>query len=392
MKLKLSQVAGLFFDIPAFLRDHPNLTVVASIMLASTQAIADEPGGTQYYLSGNLMTGFVSTSPAEPDCESEKSGYTLAAGGVLTFYTKSLAMDAGLGVYSGSVTGSVIKQPSGCATADNERIEFTTASVIISPKWRLTESMELGPILLTTAGADASYSPDLDADTIPRFYGGLQLAHSWADPMAYNLRVGLYGMFSLNNGDRAVSMFGVSATAGIPLTKPQTIVQTKVEYKTRTRTKTVEKVVYQPIYVFQTHSINFETDSSNLTRESEAFVYEIGASLSESRDAWEVMEIGGHTDKTGSDEKNVRLSQERAESVKRALIQKDIPEGRISAKGYGSSMPLVEGEDSVSLAKNRRVEISFSGSFDQTRLGPVLDKIRRKYERPLTCGDKDSCK
>jgi OmpA-OmpF porin, OOP family len=129
-----------------------------------------------------------------------------------------------------------------------------------------------------------------------------------------------------------------------------------------------------------------------LTKESEAFVYEIGAALSENRDAWEIMEIGGHTDVTGSDEKNVRLSQDRAESVKRALIQKDIPEGRISAKGYGSSMPLVEGEDSVSLAKNRRVEISFSGSFDQTRLGPVLDKIRRKYERPFTCGDKDSCK
>jgi len=392
MKLKTKQVVVLRPGFLMILLKPTIVTSLAYLATASAGAYAADGQGTQYYLSGQLMSGLVSTAPADPDCESKKSGYTLNAGGTLTFVSKSLSVDAGLGVYSGNVTGTVLKQPSGCVRADNERIEFTSAGILISPKWRMTEALEFGPILLSTAGVDASYSPDLNADRIPRFYGGLQFSKVWMDPSSYNIQLGLYGMFSLNNGDRTVSMFGVSAAAGIPLTKPQTIVQTKVEYKTRTRTKTVEKVVYQPIYVFQTQNINFETDSSNLTRESEKFVHEIGAALNENRDAWEVLEIGGHTDITGNDEKNVSLSQDRAESVKRALIQKDIPEGRMSAKGYGASVPLVEGEDAVSLAKNRRVEISFSGSFDQSRLGPILDRIRRKYERPTTCIDKDACR
>jgi OOP family OmpA-OmpF porin len=67
--------------------------------------------------------------------------------------------------------------------------------------------------------------------------------------------------------------------------------------------------------------------------------------------------IEGHTDSTGSYALNAELSQKRAESVKEYLIEKGINSSRLSAKGYGSSKPLVSNETLESRKKNRRVEL-----------------------------------
>lgn len=69
------------------------------------------------------------------------------------------------------------------------------------------------------------------------------------------------------------------------------------------------------------------------------------------------LSIEGHTDSTGSYELNRDLSQKRAESVKKYLIEKGIDESRLLAKGFGSSKPLVSNETLASRRKNRRVEL-----------------------------------
>jgi outer membrane protein OmpA-like peptidoglycan-associated protein len=53
---------------------------------------------------------------------------------------------------------------------------------------------------------------------------------------------------------------------------------------------------------------------------------------------------------------NMRLSQERADSVRTYLIRKGVAKERITAKGYGPDKPDSDGKDPASLAKNRRVE------------------------------------
>lgn len=52
--------------------------------------------------------------------------------------------------------------------------------------------------------------------------------------------------------------------------------------------------------------------------------------------------IVGHTDRLGTDEYNMKLSVERANSIRQYLILKGIPEDRITATGVGESMPLVK--------------------------------------------------
>lgn len=62
--------------------------------------------------------------------------------------------------------------------------------------------------------------------------------------------------------------------------------------------------------------------------------------------------VEGHTDASGSEGYNLKLSQRRASAVKNALIQRGVASGRVDAMGFGESMPI-----SSSAAANRRVEI-----------------------------------
>jgi len=68
------------------------------------------------------------------------------------------------------------------------------------------------------------------------------------------------------------------------------------------------------------------------------------------------MEIQGHTDNVGKREKNVALSQARAESVKAYLVSKGIDAARLNAKGYGPDAPKYDNKKPKERAKNRRVE------------------------------------
>ncbi|MBM9514910.1 OmpA family protein [Desulfogranum marinum] len=64
------------------------------------------------------------------------------------------------------------------------------------------------------------------------------------------------------------------------------------------------------------------------------------------------IEVGGHTDSTGSEQYNQQLSLRRAHSVENALIQQGVAYNRIRAVGYGETRPI-----SSSHAMNRRVEV-----------------------------------
>ena len=73
--------------------------------------------------------------------------------------------------------------------------------------------------------------------------------------------------------------------------------------------------------------------------------------------AYRVM-IEGHTDSIGADSYNRRLSEKRAESVKRYLVQHfPIQSDRLVVKGYGKSKPIASNDTPDGRDKNRRVEI-----------------------------------
>ena len=70
------------------------------------------------------------------------------------------------------------------------------------------------------------------------------------------------------------------------------------------------------------------------------------------------IEISGHTDSTGTREYNLDLSERRAGSVKRYMVEKGIDESRITNRGAGPDEPIDTNKSAAGRAKNRRIEFT----------------------------------
>src|SRR5271157_197873 len=81
------------------------------------------------------------------------------------------------------------------------------------------------------------------------------------------------------------------------------------------------------------------------------------------------LDIEGHTDSTGSDELNQKLSDQRAGSVRKYLVEQGLPETSLIAVGFGSSMPVADNSTAAGRQQNRRVEIIVSGEVIGARIG-----------------------
>lgn len=68
------------------------------------------------------------------------------------------------------------------------------------------------------------------------------------------------------------------------------------------------------------------------------------------------IEISGHTDNTGNEEQNKKLSEARAKAVADYLNLKNIDNTRITYKGYGSLKPIASNDNDIGRQQNRRVE------------------------------------
>jgi outer membrane protein OmpA-like peptidoglycan-associated protein len=106
------------------------------------------------------------------------------------------------------------------------------------------------------------------------------------------------------------------------------------------------------------NNVNFATGKSDLLPEDFTTLDVIGQVMLK----WPQLqiEIGGHTDNTGSAGLNQRLSEARANAVLKYLLDKypTLNAGQFTAKGYGLSKPLVPNTNSLNRAKNRRVEFT----------------------------------
>lgn len=104
-----------------------------------------------------------------------------------------------------------------------------------------------------------------------------------------------------------------------------------------------------------TLDVKFKTNSAVLLPESNKDLVEFADVMQKHPEL--KAEIAGYTDSVGDATYNKRLSQKRAESVKKNLVEKQgIDAQRLTAKGYGKENPIADNKTKVGRAKNRRVE------------------------------------
>lgn len=153
-----------------------------------------------------------------------------------------------------------------------------------------------------------------------------------------------------------------------PVTRVETvyvekpIVQTKTDTLYITKTVEVEKPAAPPTDLSKVEKgqsmtlegILFDKGSAKITKSSEAVLAGVVKTLADNPDI--MVEIQGHTDNTGNETANMKLSARRADAVKAYLVQNGIAKDRLTAKGYGQTKPAASNDTPEGRAKNRRIQ------------------------------------
>jgi OmpA-OmpF porin, OOP family len=103
-------------------------------------------------------------------------------------------------------------------------------------------------------------------------------------------------------------------------------------------------------------TINFERAKADLTMDSTQTLKDL-AQIANECPTFSI-QIEGHTDAEGTDERNQRLSDRRARAVADFLSQNGVDPHRLSTAGYGASRPIADNSTPEGRARNRRIEFT----------------------------------
>lgn len=134
-----------------------------------------------------------------------------------------------------------------------------------------------------------------------------------------------------------------------------------------------ETVVVTPEKLELTRNIHFEFDKATIRAESFPVLDDVAGVLKENPQLHIL--IQGHTDAVGGVAYNQKLSERRADSVRRYLISKGTAPARLAIEGKGKLAPIASNDTSVGRAMNRRVEFLI--------VNPEVLKNKRIEKRPF---------
>ncbi|WP_080060180.1 OmpA family protein [Spirosoma aerolatum] len=173
---------------------------------------------------------------------------------------------------------------------------------------------------------------------------GAEVGEATSDPLTGEYKIVLpYGQkFSV----RAIAKDFISESINIDLTQAKGFQEIKSD--------PVKMAPIKEGSVIRLNNIFFDTGKSELRPESGPELDRLVTTLNENPKM--TIEVRGHTDNTGSNEINNKLSQDRADAVREYFISKGIEPDRVGSKGFGESKPVATNDTEAGRQQNRRVE------------------------------------
>jgi outer membrane protein OmpA-like peptidoglycan-associated protein len=114
-------------------------------------------------------------------------------------------------------------------------------------------------------------------------------------------------------------------------------------------------IKFDPPRHYTLDNVHFDFDKATLRADSYDQLKELLEYLQRHDDV--KIEIGGHTDNIGTDAHNLKLSQDRANTIRNYLTGKGIKATRLTAKGYGATVPVADNSTEEGRQLNRRTEV-----------------------------------
>lgn len=191
-----------------------------------------------------------------------------------------------------------------------------------------------------------------------------KFAPNWSLAGEYTTASGKTGVNKLNNNNLTLGVnyyFGSSSAAPAAVAAAPAVVKEEPApapvAKAAPAPKEAWKIIKEekPVRI---EGASFDTNSAKLKPTADAKLQQVVDFASKYPEA--NLEVTGHTDDRGNDAYNQKLSEKRAASVKAHLVKKGIAAERISAKGYGETMPVADNKTKAGRAANRRVEVRYT--------------------------------
>lgn len=135
-----------------------------------------------------------------------------------------------------------------------------------------------------------------------------------------------------------------------PIPEPEVVLAPEMEPEPEMQIEVVEEL----LQTLDLSGISFLFGSNDITTEGKLILDDVATILAEHPEF--DASIEGHTDNVGNDELNSELSRQRAQSVLDYLASKGIQTERLSATGFGESLPIADNDSTEGRALNRRIE------------------------------------
>lgn len=116
---------------------------------------------------------------------------------------------------------------------------------------------------------------------------------------------------------------------------------------------TAVRVVDSQVVILE--QVQFDTGKATIKPVSDELLNEVASVLKDHPELVR-LEVQGHTDSTGARAMNMRLSQDRSDAVKEALVRRGIAETRLTTQGYGPDQPIGSNRTAEGRQANRRVQ------------------------------------
>jgi outer membrane protein OmpA-like peptidoglycan-associated protein len=330
------------------------------------------------WLFGGLDLGYSDLSKVTVT-EKAKSGYHLDLKGVAAFYREDWIFDLGVGWFNNNMSYS--------DSAYKVRVITNGIFVEGSPRYRLDESWSVGPLVNWIFSNGTSFDERQQADDPVKsaFLAGLRVNwETWIGESTL-LRLGGHWLTDLNVKDRTLNIFSGDIQIGFPLgggdsrepvarVAPRTQIAAAAPAKKArppvarvTAPRMVTISLGEELVLFPTAKWDvLPVYRNNLSR--------FATLLRERSSLWGGLKVEGHTDIRGRYESNIKLSKNRADAVRRVLVDEGIPSSKVDAQGFGPDRPVDSAKTPEAYARNRRVEIQLTDVADPEKLSREISE------------------
>jgi OmpA-OmpF porin, OOP family len=117
----------------------------------------------------------------------------------------------------------------------------------------------------------------------------------------------------------------------------------------------VVDIQFEPAKSYRLDNVHFDVGKATLRPGSTKALDDVVAYM-KNKETLNI-EIAGHTDNVGKDNDNLKLSQQRAETIRNYILKKGIQPSRVVAKGYGATQPVADNATEDGRQLNRRTEV-----------------------------------